>query len=269
VSHPLLERLTSGDPHERERACGDAVDDPSAVLFGHALAQALGDPVPAVAAAAAQALTRLGEHHDVRPPVLEVLHGADPRARLEAALTLATLEPPSLRLLRPLADGLALPDRQQRWRAARMLVSCGRVHAEVLPLLLGLARGDERARVRRMACHALRELAPADPEVAQALCEATADADLLTRRAAYTALTALIDPPRAVIETLLAALDNEPDPPSRRSACLALARWAPTASPELRSAAVAALRRALATSQDSRFRRGAEHALERLAEAQP
>ncbi len=267
MSHPLLERLASGDPSERARACREAADDPSAVLFSESLAAALGDPVTSVADAAADALTQLAEHHDVKPALITVLHGGDPRARLEAALTLAKLEPPSLRLLPALAEGLALPDGNRRWRAARMLVSCGRLHGEVLPLLLGLARGDERALVRRMAHHALRELAPDDPEVAQALLEGTRDSDVPARRAAYAALAALLDPPGQIVEALIRALASEPDPASRRIVTVALAQLAPMQTDELRAIAADALRTALAAASDPEFQRGAERALERLSDA--
>jgi len=267
VSHPLLERLAQDDPQERARACRDAAGDPAAVLFSEALAGALTDPVPAVAAAAAGALTQLAEHHDVKPALIAALHGDEARGRCEAALVLARLEPPSLRLLPALAEGLALPDRKQRWRAARLLVKCGRLHGEVLPLLLGLSRGDERARVRRMSRHALRELAPDDPEVAQALLEGTRDADVLARRAAYAALAALLDPPRGVVETLVGALADESDAASRRIVTVVLAQLAPLHAGDLRTAVTEALRRARAGSSDPELQRCAERALQQLADA--
>ena len=68
----------------------------------------------------------------------------------------------------------------------------GRLHGEVLPLLLGLARTDERPVVRRMAAHCLRQLAPDRPESARVLLEGSRDADVRVRRASLAAMVALI-----------------------------------------------------------------------------
>ena len=65
---------------------------------------------------------------------------------------------------------------------------------------------------------------PDHPEVARALLESTRDDDPVLRRAAYTALASLLDPPRAVIERLTEAMQHEPDAKSRRTAAMALER---------------------------------------------
>lgn len=265
MSHPLLARLASADPEERIAACRAAAADPSAVLFGEALVERLGDPVPAVAAAASQSLAGLAQTHDVKPTLHAALREGAPQARLWAALTLTHLDPPSVRLLPALVDGLALGDGKLRWQAARVLVTCGRLHGEVLPLLLGLSRGDERALVRRMARHCLRELARDDRHAAAALFEGTRDEDVPARRAAYAALPSLLDPAPEILHGLIQALSQEPDPASRRIATVALAELAPQAPEALRGDVVAALTRTRDGTEDPDLRRGAERALSRIA----
>lgn len=261
MSHPLLARLGSRDPEERHQACLDAVADPSAVLFADALGRSLGDPVKAVATAAADALVALSRQHDVLPTLRSALHEGDDRRRLMAALTWARLQPPDARLLPALVAGLGLPDGKLRWWAAKCLVETGRMHGEVLPLLIGLSRSHEDPVARRMAHHCLRELGRDDPHAARALLDATRDPDVRARRAAYAALAALLDPPPEVLARLAEALEQEDDGACRRIATVALGALL-AARPERDDAgALAALRRARSDGDDPDLRRGAERAL--------
>ena len=147
--------------------------------------------------------------------------GASPGARIQAALALARLEPPGPALLPALVDALAAPEGDLRWSAARVLVDMGRLHGEVLGVLLGLVATAEQPSVRRMASFALRQLAPDRPEAARVLLEATRDGDVAVRRAAVTALAGLLDPPREVAARL-AELRDDRDPALARLAGLAL-----------------------------------------------
>ena len=106
-----------------------------------------------------------------------------PRRRIQAAFTLARLEPPEPRSLPALVAALDSEEGDVRWTATRILVEMGRGHGEVLPVLMSLAR-DGSPRARRMALAGLRELAPGEPEIARTLLAATRDADLGVRRAA-------------------------------------------------------------------------------------
>lgn len=265
MSHPLVARLASGDAEERARACREAADDPAATLLAPALARALGDPSRAVARAASDALVAIERRAGgTLEAVRAALHGPAPAARVGAAFTLARLEPPAPRLLPALVEALSSRDGDARWAAARILVEMGRLHAEVLPVLVGLARTGADAVVRRMAAYALRSLAPDRPEAARVLLEATRDADVHVRRAAFTALAALLDPPPEVAARLVEALAADPDPASRRLAALALgelARTAPGAVPP--RAAREALARAR-DADDADLRRAAERSLAKL-----
>ena len=84
----------------------------------------------------------------------------------------------------------------------------GRLHGEIVRVLLGLVRGDAAPAVRRMATFCLRELAPDQPAAAQALLEASRDDDTHVRRAALTAMAGLLDPPAPVVARLDEALDD-------------------------------------------------------------
>lgn len=260
MSHPLLERLRSPDPDERCAACHAIGEDPAAILLVDGLAGALGDPVKAVARAASDVLVKLGRDHDVLPTLRAALRDGDPLRRLDAALALARLEPPHMRLVPALVDGLGLDDAKRRWWATKLLVETGRLAPEVLPVLLGLSRSDPRPVVRRMARHALRELARDDPEAARALVEATRDPDVPARRAGYAALAAVLGPEPAVIARLAEALGSEPDPASRRIATVALAEIGARDPAVLDDATLRALEEA-AEAQDPDLQRGARRAL--------
>jgi HEAT repeat protein len=259
MSHPLLARLRDPDPEARRAACREAPDDPSAVLLVDALCAALADPEKSVARGASDALARIGARHGgVQAQLAAALRGADPRARLFAALALARVEPPPIKLLPALVDALALADGDLRFAAARLLVDLGRLQPEVLALLLSLVGSRERPEVRRMAAFALRELAPDREETARALLEASRDDDPALRRAALASLAALWGPPPAVVARLCEALERDSDPPARALAATALGELG-AAHPQVGARVRAAL--------DSAAREGAPPAREAASRA--
>jgi HEAT repeat protein len=232
VSHPLVALLGSDDAATRAGACRGIADDPAGALLVEPLIPALGDPDRSVARAARDALIALARRSDgvvplLRAAVRRARHGDAARdarvQRIHAALTLARLEPPEPGLLPALVDGLSARDGDVRWEAARVLVDMGRLHSEVVGVLVGLVRSAGDPSARRMASFALRELAPDLPQAAQALLAATHDDDRDVRRAAVTALAGLLDPPAEVAERL-AALRADPDEILARLATLANAR---------------------------------------------
>jgi hypothetical protein len=263
VSHPLLARLRGADPGERAAACRDASGDPAAVILADALVEALGDPLRAVAQAASDALAEIGRAHALVPALRAALHAGSPQRRLWAALTLARLEPPDLRLLPALVGGLGLADGKLRWAALRLLVETGRLFGEVLALLVGLSRGDPSPVVRRMARHGLRELGRDSPAAQRALAEGTRDPDVAARRAAYAALASALAPPGEVVALLAAALGSEADGACRRIASVALGEIGARDPAQLDAAARAALCLARDASPDPDLRRGAQRALAR------
>jgi HEAT repeat protein len=219
----LLEELRDGDPAVRRAACERAADDPTAALLGDALAERLDDDDVRVARSAAQALARISRSGGGPEPALaRALRGRNPNQRVFAAFAFAEIEPPGQRILPALLGGLAHPDSGVRWSAARLVVEAGRSHPDVLGILLGLVGAGESAETRRMATFALRELAPDVPQAAHALLQATRDADSGVRRAALTALSNLMDPPRAVADRLREVAAGDPDPAAQRLAARAL-----------------------------------------------
>jgi len=264
VSHAIIERLGSDDAEERRAACRAAADDPSAVLLVDALCDALGDPVRGVAGAAADALAEIGRGDTgVRRALDRVLRSGDPRCRWGAALTYARIEPPAIKLLPALIDAIGAPDRHVRWAAAKLIVDMGRIHSEVLPVLLERSTGDPRGDARRMAVHALRELAPDLPETADALLAATRDADVELRRASLAALASLLDPPAEALERLTEVLGDTRDGASQRIAATALGELGARMGSRFPSASLEALRSAARSPDDPDLRSGAERALER------
>ena len=222
MSHPLLAELHSADAARRAAACREAARDPAGALLAEALVAALADPTVSVARAAGSALVELARGSGGVLPLLQgALRSGARGARIQAALALARLEPPAPALLPALVDALAAPAGDLRWSAARVLVEMGRLHGEVLGVLLALVGAAEQPSTRRMASFALSQLAPDRPEAARVLLEATRDGDVAVRRAAVTALAGLLDPPREVAARL-AELRDDRDPGLARLAALAL-----------------------------------------------
>ena len=231
MTHPILERLASSSAAQRQQACRDVPADPSAILLIDALGNALGDPDRGVAQAASDSLAEIGrKSREVDEVLRRALYDDDPRRRWQAAFTWARLEPPGARLLPALVEALDAHEGAVRWTAARLLVDSGRAEGQVLPLLLGLVRTDDRPRVRRMASHCLRELAPERPEAVAALLESSRDRESQVRRASLTALAGLLEPPPEVEARLREAVESDPDATSRQVASRALDRLGPQKS---------------------------------------
>jgi HEAT repeat protein len=219
VSHPLVEQLERGDEAARCKACAAIAEDPAAALLLGPLARALGDASAAVRRAAGDALARLGRSaREVDGLLLAALRGDDPRSRFEAARTLAALAPPAPRLVPVLVEALGSAEPETAWEAARLLADAGRLHAEVVPIVTGLARAGATPAVRRMAIFCLQKLAPERPESVAALLEASRDPDPVLRRAAVMALPAVAEAEGAVAARLAEAAERDPDPDVRRLA---------------------------------------------------
>ncbi|MFQ5415819.1 MAG: HEAT repeat domain-containing protein [Myxococcota bacterium] len=226
MSHPVLAQLARSEPAERADACRRAARDPAAVLLVDALAGALGDPVPAVAQAASDALAELGAQSDAtRAALRRALHGERANARWAAAFALFRLSPPDSGLLPPLVEAWTCSAGDVRWRAARLLVQCEALLPEVRPLVRGLAAGDPRPEVRRMAIHCVGKIDPDDREMRRTLLLAAGDAVPAARRAAVAALAALPAAEPEVYERLRAIAASDPDPGCRRLAARALAAF--------------------------------------------
>lgn len=265
MSHPLLARLRSPDPAERRSACAAAAADPSPGPLLPALGRALGDPDRAVARAAFASLVELGRgHREVDGILDEALRSDSPLRRVRAALAWAELAPPTPKLLPALVEGFSSPEGSLRWSAARVLVDAGRLHADVLRLLLGLARRENPAPARRMALFCLRELAPERPEAAQALLSASHEDDVALRRAALAAMAALEDPPPEVGARLAEVFRSDPDDASRRLAASALGELGARTPESLPDNVGAALQAARDGASDAELRRAAARALERI-----
>ena len=266
MTHPVVERLRHADPSERRAACQAAKDDPAAALLVDALGLALGDPVKAVARAASDALVDIGRRERHVDVVLrDALRSSSPSRRFGAVYTSVRLAPPTPALLPALIEALSVADGDVRWAAAKILVDLGRLHGDVLGVLLGLLRGGESPAVRRMAAFCLRELAPDRQEAARVLVEATRDPDLHVRRAAFTALASLLDPPPEVGARLLDALTADPDPSARRIAAVALGELGAADARTLPSGGLERLHALAGDATDGDLQRAAQRALDRIA----
>ncbi|MDH3687749.1 MAG: HEAT repeat domain-containing protein [Myxococcales bacterium] len=264
MSHPLLDRLASTDPKARVDACRAAPEDPAATLLAPALGRALGDPDKAVARAASDALVTIGRSVGGVDAVLkEALAAPDSASRWGAAFTAARLEPPEPRLLPALVEAFSCDDGDIRWTAARILVDMSRLHGEVVPLLIGLARTDPQPGVRRMSIHTLRKLVGTHPGIDDALLGATDDEETPVRRAALTALAGIPEPSDALLARLTTILTHDADAASQRLAALALGELGERRG-DLPDSAARALANAVGAVADGDLRRAAERARRRV-----
>jgi HEAT repeat protein len=191
-SSALLARLGSNDRAEQRRACDEAAE-------------------------------RVRAEPGLRDQLRELLADPRPLARFAAAFVLFHAERPTLRLLPALLESLELADGDVRWQAAQMLAALGRLHGEVLPVLLADARAARATTRRRMALYALRELAPEREETAAVFLGALEDSDGDVRRAALSCFAKLSDPPRALAERALRLAGGaDPDPRMARIAAVIL-----------------------------------------------
>ncbi|HXZ86208.1 MAG TPA: hypothetical protein VEI82_12035 [Myxococcota bacterium] len=230
----LVARLWSSDRAEQRRACDEA------------LARIPGEPA-------------------LRDALRDALQAGSSGARFAAAYILFQAERPTLRLLPALLDALELADGDVRWQAAQMLAALGRLHGEVLPVLLADARGAASPLRRRMALYALRELAPERSETSAVLLAALDDGDGHVRRAALSCFAKLSDPPRALAERALElARGRDPDPRIARIAAVILPDLVRHHA-ELRPRAEQILG-ALERAEDPSLARAALSARQRLAE---
>jgi HEAT repeat protein len=188
----LLARLASSDRADRRRACDEALE-------------------------------RIAREPGLRDALREALQTGSASARFAVAFVLFHAERPTLRLLPALLDALEQADGDVRWQATQMLATLGRLHGEVLPVLLAEARGAAAPLRRRMALYALRELAPEREETAAVLLDALDDGDGHVRRAALSCFAKLSDPPRALADRALALAGGaDPDPRMARIATVIL-----------------------------------------------
>ena len=202
---------------------------------------------------------------ELRDRVLETLQSESPDARFAAAFVLFHAERPSLRLLSPLLASLELADGDARWQAAHLLALLGRLHAEVLPVLVHeVVEGPSSLR-RRMALYAARELAPERPETLTACLRALEDADGDVRRAALTCFAKLRCVDHAALERVLEIARADDDARMRRIAAVVLGELA-LGAPEDRPAIEAALRE-LGQAEDASLVRAAAAARRRLESA--
>lgn len=264
MTHPLVAALGSPDAGERARACRAAIDDPSAVVLLEALATALGDPVPRVALAAADAFAAIGAHSgDCHEPLRRSLRTGSPNARWAAAFAAARLAPPSARALPALIEALTCDDGAIRWRATRHLVDAAATLPEVEPMLTNLAiAADADPRIREMAVHALSRLAPGADETERTCLIAASDTDPRVRRAAASALAAFPGP-GAVMRLLEMAADDV-DEAAARLAISALASIGGYDRDSIPSATADVLRRISERGRTPERRDAARCALERL-----
>jgi HEAT repeat protein len=196
------------------------------------------------------------------PALMTLLSEGTPQARFAVAIVLFRSGRATLRLLPILLEALEFPDGDVRWTASHMLTLLGRMHGEVLPVVLHEARQAQSSSRRRMALYVLRELAPEQSATRAVVLERLEDPDANVRRAALSSLAKLNEPDSSCLERVIAILSHDPDLSMRRIAAVVLPDLV-TRVPESRDRARAALA-AAAHSTDTPLQRAAESALGRL-----
>ena len=184
----------------------------------------------------------------------------NPRLRWAATFALGRLGIVEPAMIAPMVEALGQRDGDQRWAAADLMITCGRVHPELVMARLLEAGVDPEPERRKMALYILRDLAPANPVVHQATIRGLCDPAVGVRFAALSALARLQPVPPDACALVLALCSDDPDPGLRRAALCALGAVGCGVSD------VDAALAAAATSDDPATRRAAEVARRRLAE---
>jgi HEAT repeat protein len=191
LSQALLDRLRDASPAVRVQACGEAAEDPSAVLWCDAVGELLADPDREVRRAAARALVTLSaQHPEADTLIRRKLRSPDRLAREGALEAARRLGPPEPGWLPVIVEAMASRHGDLRWTAAHLLVELGRSHGEVAAVPAGLATQHEDPAVRRMAIFCVLELAPEDPSTRAVLEDCARDPDREVRHAALLASSA-------------------------------------------------------------------------------
>ncbi len=208
------------------------------------------------------AVAALRAQPELRDSLQRVLADGTLEARFSAAWVLFRSGNASLRLLPALLDSLEHADGDLRWSASHMLATLGRIHPEVLPLLLHEAREARLPTRRRMAVFALRELAPEQAATHAVLLSALDDPEPAVQRASLSCFAKLCETSRSTARRILQVLESHPDLSMRRIAAVVTPEVVASHPEPLEDAR--RLLGTLGTSSDPALSRAARSALARL-----
>lgn len=262
MSGALLERMQHADPEIRRRACEECGQDGPADAVVAALVRALDDPEKSVVRAASDALVAIeASSGGTRTALARGLQADTLQARFGAASALTRILPSDPQSTTVLFEALTRGDGDMRWAALRLLIAAGPDQPDIQLELTRLATEGHDPPARRIAAFGLRDLAPAAASTERALAAASDDPDVHVRRAALSAMAALVGPAEASLIRLVEALDDA-DGGSRRIAAVALGALG-ARHRELGPRLCEPLRRVL-DSPDENLRRAASRSLERI-----
>jgi hypothetical protein len=255
----LVDRLRSPEAERRVDAMAELAVRPlpAADEELNALVACLEDERKLVQRRAAESLAALHRRGaDVVAKVCSLLTAGAHRARWGSAYALSLIDALELEALEPLAESLAVDDRDLRWAAVDLLRKLAARHPDAVvgrAVALGSAGSPVQ---RRMAFYLLRDVAAGEPAVRRAALDALGCSDPNLRLAALAVLAAAGAETDEEVDGLT-ALVGDPDLPVARAAAATLGsvrRPPPVvletlraarrhADPSLRRAAASALRR--------------------------
>jgi HEAT repeat protein len=227
-----------------------------------AVVACLDTPLKAVQRRAADLLSQVeaGARTEVVSRLRTAIVSDNPRLRWGATYALGRLGIVEPAMIGPLLEALGQQDGDQRWAAVDLLIACACSHPELVKSTLLDAAADPEPERRKMALYALRNVAPASPDVHQATLRGLRDPAVGVRFAALSALARLEPIPPEASALVLALCRGDPDAGLKRAALCTLGQVG------CRVSDVEAALAAAATSDDPAMRRAAQVARRRLGE---
>ena len=199
---------------------------------------ARGTPLGPLGVVQAPAPERTWVVTQVVPAVAKGLKDTQPAIRAASASALGRIGAAAKSAVGPLTETLSDPEAEVRRHAAEALGNIGS-HAQPAVRALAHTLGDVSSQVRVAAALALQTIGPKDDDVRAAVVEVISQPDKETRRAAVEAL-GTVGEGKDVAPTLLSAL-KDPEPLVRRAAAEALQQRGATVAEQAVPALLAAL----------------------------
>jgi len=262
---PLALELRSPDYRQRVAALARLAREPQTLSAEavEALTENLASDKKAVLRHAVGAIAAIGARDPaIVARLIELLDAPAAPARWASAYALGLVDGAlDLRAREPLLEALSNPDGDIRWAALELLVRLGRQYPAAIRHSLLALQAQPDPNSRKMSLYVLRDLGFNDPEVLQAIRDASANPDSHVRLAALSVLKGLAGAAPESVDIALARLKSDSNEGVRRAAASTLG-WLKDRSERV----LTALCEAANAPHDDSLRKAARQTLTKLEE---
>src|SRR5262249_45779125 len=201
---------------------------------GPVLVQGLKDADPRYRLRAGFLLAQLAPAaRSVTPDLRVALENKDPAVRILAAVSLARISPQTEGIVPVLRAGLTFSDCAVREQVFHVIQQIGPAARECAPELIRVLKNKSEGRFRSLAAFALENMDVATAEIGPAFVALVKDSDPQVRTAAMQSLSRKNLKDKALLNTLLDMLHDNPTGPQQHEVVGAIRHFGPAASEEL------------------------------------